>query len=45
MVLKDIWNLENQQVITLVQWIAKAIINQAKEDAQMELTDEILKIG
>ncbi|MWP61561.1 TetR/AcrR family transcriptional regulator [Gilliamella sp. Pas-s25] len=33
MVLKDIWRLDDQSVISLSQWIAKAIINQAKQDA------------
>ncbi|NUF50118.1 TetR/AcrR family transcriptional regulator [Gilliamella sp. ESL0250] len=33
MVLKDIWKLDDQSVISLSQWIAKAIINQAKQDA------------
>lgn len=33
MVLKDIWGLDDQNVISLSQWIAKAIIHQAKEEA------------
>ncbi|MWP49866.1 MULTISPECIES: TetR/AcrR family transcriptional regulator [unclassified Gilliamella] len=33
MVLKDIWKLDNQQIISLTQWIAKAVINQARQDA------------
>jgi AcrR family transcriptional regulator len=33
MVLKDIWKLDDQSIISLSQWIAKAIINQAKQDA------------
>lgn len=33
LVLKDIWEFDNNQIIPLVQWIAKAIINQAKHDA------------
>lgn len=33
MVLKDIWKLDNNQIIPLAQWIAKAIINQAEHDA------------
>ena len=43
MVLKDIWNFDNEQVITLSQWIAKAIINQAKIDAQSERCDKVIK--
>lgn len=33
LVLKDIWEFDNQQVISLSQWVAKAIINQAKQEA------------
>jgi AcrR family transcriptional regulator len=33
MVLKDIWMLDNQSIISLSQWIAKSVINQAKQDA------------
>lgn len=33
MVLKDIWELDNNQIIPLTQWIAKAIINQAEYEA------------
>ncbi|WP_218057923.1 hypothetical protein [Gilliamella sp. Nev3-1] len=33
MVLKDIWMLDDQSIISLSQWIAKAVINQAKQDA------------
>lgn len=33
LVLKDIWKLDNQQVVSLSQWMAKAVINQAKQDA------------
>lgn len=33
MVLKDIWNLNNQQLISIAQWMSKAIINQARQDA------------
>ena len=40
MVLKDIWNFESEQVIDLSQWIVKAIINQAKQEAQDESMTE-----
>ena len=40
MVLKDIWNFDNEQVIDLSQWIVKAIINQAKQEAQDESITE-----
>ena len=40
MVLKDIWNFDNEQVIDLSQWIVKAIINQAKQEARDELIIE-----
>ncbi|WP_186278047.1 TetR/AcrR family transcriptional regulator [Gilliamella apicola] len=43
MVLKDIWNFDNEQMITLSQWIAKAIINQARRDAEIESNHEKLK--
>ncbi|AWH87309.1 helix-turn-helix domain-containing protein [Limnobaculum parvum] len=33
MVLKDIWQLENDDVQSITQWIAKAILNQARTDA------------
>ncbi|OCG48472.1 TetR family transcriptional regulator [Gilliamella sp. Choc5-1] len=33
MVLKDIWKLDNQKIVSLTQWIAKAVINQARQDA------------
>lgn len=32
LVLKDIWKMDNQQVIELAQWMAKAIMNQAISD-------------
>ncbi|MDF7671368.1 TetR/AcrR family transcriptional regulator [Orbaceae bacterium ESL0721] len=32
MVLKDIWKLEDEKIISLAQWMAKAIINQARHD-------------
>lgn len=32
LVLKDIWKMDNQQVIELAQWMAKAIMNQAVAD-------------
>ena len=32
MVLKDIWQIENDDIPAVTQWIAKAIINQARED-------------
>lgn len=32
-VLKDVWNLDDSYIISLSQWIANAIINQAKNDA------------
>ncbi|HDN2512474.1 TPA: TetR/AcrR family transcriptional regulator [Providencia rettgeri] len=32
LVLKDIWKMDNEQVIELAQWMAKAIINQAITD-------------
>ncbi|MBK5142276.1 TetR/AcrR family transcriptional regulator [Budviciaceae bacterium BWR-B9] len=34
MVLKDIWQLENDDVQAVTQWIAKAILNQARADAE-----------
>ncbi|MCD1126863.1 TetR/AcrR family transcriptional regulator [Jinshanibacter sp. LJY008] len=34
MVLKDIWQLENDDVQAVTQWIAKAILNQARSDAE-----------
>ena len=40
MVLKDIWNFESEQVIDLSQWIVKAIINQAKQEALDESMTE-----
>ncbi|MDF7667290.1 TetR/AcrR family transcriptional regulator [Orbaceae bacterium ESL0727] len=33
MVLKDIWKLDNEKIISLSQWMAKAIINQAKRES------------
>ena len=42
MVLKEIWNFDNEQMITLSQWIAKAIINQARRDAEIESNHEKL---
>lgn len=36
MVLKDIWQLENDDVQAVTQWIAKAILNQARADAEQE---------
>ncbi|GAA5110108.1 TetR/AcrR family transcriptional regulator [Orbus sasakiae] len=30
MVLKDIWQLDNEKIISLSQWIAKAVIHQAR---------------
>lgn len=32
LVLKDIWKMDNQQVIELAQWMAKSIMNQAVAD-------------
>ncbi|MCX8649525.1 TetR/AcrR family transcriptional regulator [Gilliamella sp. B2776] len=32
-VLKDVWNLEDSYIVSLSQWIIKAVINQAKQDA------------
>ncbi len=34
MVLKDIWQLENDEVMSMTQWMAKAILNQARADAK-----------
>lgn len=34
MVLKDIWNLNNEKIVSVCQWIAKAIINQAKLESK-----------
>ncbi|MBK5073049.1 TetR/AcrR family transcriptional regulator [Budviciaceae bacterium CWB-B4] len=34
MVLKDIWQLENDDVQAVTKWIAKAILNQARADAE-----------
>ncbi|SFE17601.1 DNA-binding transcriptional regulator, AcrR family [Phytobacter palmae] len=36
LVMKDIWGMDNQQVIDNVQWMAKAIINQANSDSLEE---------
>lgn len=36
MVLKDIWQLENEEVMSMTQWMAKAILNQARADAKEE---------
>lgn len=37
LVMKDIWKMDDQQVIDITKWMAKAIINQAvKENAQAE---------
>ncbi|WJY14173.1 TetR/AcrR family transcriptional regulator [Pectobacteriaceae bacterium CE90] len=33
LVLKDIWNLDNGEVQDVTQWVAKAILRQAEEDA------------
>ncbi|OTQ75507.1 MULTISPECIES: TetR/AcrR family transcriptional regulator [unclassified Gilliamella] len=44
MVLKDIWNFDDEQMITLSQWISKAIINQARRDAEIECNHEKLKV-
>ena len=33
MVFKDIWQMENDEVQSITQWMAKAILNQAKADA------------
>ncbi|WP_109419512.1 TetR/AcrR family transcriptional regulator [Proteus terrae] len=32
LVMKDIWKMDDQQVIDMTQWMAKAILNQAKCD-------------
>nr|WP_314263333.1 TetR/AcrR family transcriptional regulator [uncultured Moellerella sp.] len=32
LVLKDIWRMDNEQVINMSQWMAKAILNQAIKD-------------
>ncbi|SUC13873.1 TetR-family transcriptional regulator [Proteus vulgaris] len=32
LVMKDIWKMDDQQVIDMTQWMAKAILNQAKSD-------------
>lgn len=34
MVFKDIWQMENHEVQSITQWMAKAILNQAKVDAE-----------
>ena len=34
MVLKDIWNLESDDIGHVTQWMAKALINQAQVDAK-----------
>ncbi|WP_315708182.1 TetR/AcrR family transcriptional regulator [Brenneria uluponensis] len=34
LVLKDIWNLDNGEVQDVTQWVAKAILRQAEEDAK-----------
>ena len=34
LVMKDIWNMDNEEVIEINQWIAKAIYNQAIKDNQ-----------
>ena len=31
-VLKDVWNLDDSYIVSLSQWIIKAVINQAKQD-------------
>ncbi|PHM30051.1 TetR/AcrR family transcriptional regulator [Xenorhabdus innexi] len=36
LVLKDIWKLNNEQVIEIAKWMAKAIINQAIEENKNE---------
>ncbi|WP_159566337.1 TetR/AcrR family transcriptional regulator [Budvicia diplopodorum] len=36
MVFKDIWQLDNDQVQSISQWMAKAILNQAKADAEQQ---------
>lgn len=36
MVLKDIWQLDNDGVQSVTSWMAKAILNQARADAQAE---------
>jgi alpha-ketoglutarate-dependent taurine dioxygenase len=36
LVMKDIWGMDNQQVIDNVQWMAKAIINQANRESSQE---------
>ena len=36
LVMKDIWGMDNQQVIDNVQWMAKAIINQANSESSHE---------
>lgn len=32
LVMKDIWGMDNQQVIDIVQWMAKAVLNQAASE-------------
>lgn len=32
LVMKDIWGMDNQQVIDIVQWMAKAVLNQANSE-------------
>jgi alpha-ketoglutarate-dependent taurine dioxygenase len=36
LVMKDIWGMDNQEVIDNVQWMAKAIINQANRESSEE---------
>ena len=35
LVMKDIWKMDNQQVIEMMQWMAKAVLNQAMADCDL----------
>ncbi|PHI30550.1 TetR/AcrR family transcriptional regulator [Budvicia aquatica] len=45
MVFKDIWQLDNDEVQSITQWMAKAILNQAKADTAAEAENRVNKKG
>jgi hypothetical protein len=34
MVMKDIWHVDDQEILNVTQWMAKAILRQAEEDTK-----------
>lgn len=40
LVMKDIWKMDNQQVIDMMQWMAKAVLNQAISESDHSVNGE-----